>query len=116
MDRPLRPAEQGAESRVFAGNLAQGSLSASGRWQARAEIGHARLRCASYGLGIRFGAGNADCSQVDWTTSTDWAADRRQCNSATLIHRSDGRLDLPPEELRALSCVRIAIRCRGACG
>jgi len=116
MDRPLLPANDGSDTRIFSGALGRGSLSRTGEWQARAEIGHSRLRCATYALGVRFGVGNATCSEVDWRSDMEWTPGRKQCNGATLIHSGGGRVDLPPHDPRSMNCVRVAVRCRGACG
>jgi len=116
VDLQLRPGASDDGERVFRDASLRGTATASGAWSVRAEIVHPRLRCASYQLGLRFGSGDAACEDVDWRTGNDFLPSRTQCNNATLIHSGDGSIDLPPEELGALNCVRAIVRCTGACG
>ncbi|WP_328987692.1 hypothetical protein [Thiorhodovibrio winogradskyi] len=120
MDRPLQPASQAGGPRQFSGSFGRGSLNttgnATGEWQVRAEVTHGRLRCATYALGVRFGVGNASCSEVDWKSRMEWSDGRQQCNSATLVHSATGRLDSRRRDLSALNCVQVSVGCRGTCG
>ncbi|WP_295884614.1 hypothetical protein [uncultured Thiohalocapsa sp.] len=116
IERPLLPATGGDADRAFLGGFARGSLDADGTWQVRADIMHPRLRCATYSVGVRFGSGDAACDEVQWQTDAEFLPARRQCNNASAIHSGQGRLDLPPEAIAALSCARVMVRCTGACG
>lgn len=113
---PLIPVARADAERQFADGQVRGTLDASGKWRARAEISHPRLRCATYQLEMNFGVGDAACNSVAWETVPVMLPSRRQCNNATLIHSGEGVLDLPPDRIRALNCVRVAVRCTGHCG
>jgi len=77
---------------------------------------HPRLRCASYAVGVRFGSGDADCSDVDWQTSAEFLPTRRPCNNATVIHSGEGVVGRSADMIQTLSCARVMVRCTGACG
>lgn len=93
-----------------------GGSGADGAWRVRAEIMHPRLRCASYAVGVRFGSGDADCSDVDWQTSAEFLPTRRPCNNATVIHSGEGVVGRSADMIQTLSCARVMVRCTGACG
>lgn len=116
IDRPLRPGSAADREREFQDGFVRGALSATGQWRLRGEIEHPRLRCATYQVGVRFGRGGGDCADADWQTDTAFAPSRMQCNNATVVHTGEGAVALSPEQLRALNCVRISVRCTGACG
>jgi hypothetical protein len=116
IDRPLRSGSAPGGERVFQDGFVRGTLSPTGQWRLRGEIEHPRLRCATYQVGLRFGRGDAECAAVDWQTDTAFAPSRMQCNNATVVHTGEGAVALSPEALRALNCVRISVRCTGACG
>lgn len=116
IDLPLLPAAGNDGERVFRGRGVSGSLTASGQWRVRGEVVHSRLRCATYQWGLRFGSGDASCTDVDWRTDVELLQSRVQCNNATLIHTGEGAVDLPPKQLGELNCVRATVRCSGACG
>jgi hypothetical protein len=116
LDRPLLPDAGDGGERVFRDSLVRGTLSPSGRWQVRAEVTHPRLRCASYQLGLRFGSGDTGCKDVHWQTGVELLPSRSQCNGATLVHAGAGAVGMPLRQLGALSCVRVILRCSGACG
>ncbi len=116
VDRPLSPGTGGDGERMFRDNFVRGTLSASGHWQLRGEVVHPRLRCASYQFGLRFGNGDASCDDTDWSAGLELLPSRLQCNNATVIHSGEGTIGVPPEEISALNCVRVVVRCTGACG
>jgi len=114
-DRPLMPATDGSAAGIFDVGFARGALDSDGDWRVRGEITHSRLRCGRYQLGVRFGAGDASCANVDWRTELLTSPERRQCNSATLVHTGGGTLDLSTDTIASLNCARVVVRCTGAC-
>jgi hypothetical protein len=116
IDRPLLPEVDEEGGRAFRDGFVRGILTASGRWEVRGEIAHPRLRCASYQLGLRFGIGDEGCAVVDWQTGAAFLPSRMQCNNAMVIHSGEGSIGLSPAEVSALNCVRVMVRCTGACG
>lgn len=112
-DLPLLPAENGV--RTFGAGPIQGRLDASGIWTLRGEIGHRRLRCSTYELGLIAGRGDASCSRVEWVTEADFATRLTHCNAATRVHSASGALGLQGPALASINCVRILTRCTGAC-
>lgn len=114
--RPLAQPSGADDEREFTGGSIRGALDAAGKWRVRGEVSHPRLRCATYQLGVRFGIGDAACDAVEWRAAPAPLPSRRQCNDATLIHGGEGVLNLPPNQISALDCVRVTVQCTGACG
>ncbi len=117
VDSPLARATPGSDTadRVFQVGAIRGSVQESGAWNIRAEVTHKRLRCATYETGIRLGKGDAACDQVEWLTDVQYGTQRTQCNGATLIHSGGGNFDLPRSAIAPANCVRVVVRCSGAC-
>ena len=104
-----------AGARTFGSGPIQGRVDASGTWSLRGEITHRGLRCATYELGLIAGRGDASCTQVDWVTEADFATRLTHCNAATRIHSGGGNLGLRGPGVESINCVRVVIRCTGAC-
>lgn len=117
VDLPLReqrPSSDGeVASKTFQARGLEGWLTANHSWRLRAEVGHGRLRCATYEIGIQFGSGDAACSAVSWQTAPAFGSRQIQCNAATRIHSGGGELDLQPGAFEGLNCVRVLVRCAG---
>lgn len=108
---PASPAE--SVNRTFQTRSASGWVKGSGDWSLRTEVSHRALRCATYETGIQLGTGDSACTRVDWLGDPDFATRRTQCNGATLIHSGGGTL--PQSAVEPANCVRVLIRCTGAC-
>jgi hypothetical protein len=93
-------------TRSFRERSTRGWINASGDWSLTTEVSHTRLRCGTYQAGIQIGRGNASCTDVQWLTNTELA---------TVIHSSSGRFQLAPVAIRSANCVRVVVRCTGAC-
>lgn len=119
-DLRLLPTATEPDVRAFTDGSIRGSLDvagdAAGDWRVRGQIDHPRLRCATYRMSLRFGSGDGACETVDWLTPALPLPGRKQCNNATLIHSGDGSVDITPDRLGALNCVRVTLQCTGACG
>jgi hypothetical protein len=88
---------------------------AGGAWHMQREVHHGRLRCGSYETGIQIGRGAPACSAVEWLTDIEYVTRLRHCNSASRVHAGQGRFPGLADSLQDVSCVRIAVRCEGAC-
>ncbi len=97
----------------FGGTTA--SLGPKGDWSIKGLVSHRGLLCGDYSIGVRFGVGSPECSNVVWLTDVSYVTSQRQCNSASVQH-SGG--DLQPqliEPFRRISCAERVIRCTGVC-
>ncbi len=93
----------------------QGWLDATAAWHISGEVHHGRLRCATYETGLQLGRGNPGCSNVEWLTDVEYVTRMRHCNNVTRLHVGDGRFSDMASRLEEVSCVRVAVRCEGAC-
>ena len=109
------PLMRGGDTKTFQSAAARGWIKGSGDWNLRTEVTHTRLRCATYESGIQIGRGNASCSKVEWLTEPQYRTRQTQCNGATRIHSGDGRIDLSRSATESANCVRVVVRCTGAC-
>ncbi len=119
VDLPLQEAAPSQASsptrKAFEARPFRGWLDETGAWALRAEVHHPRLRCATYETGIRFGVGDASCANARWLSNTTYGTRQTQCNGATRVHANEGQLDPPLTALGAVNCVRVLVRCFGAC-
>lgn len=106
------PGEPGKEFRM---NETEGWIAANGAWQIRTAVAHARLRCATFEVGIQLAAGAPGCEQPAWLTETVYGTRQRHCNAATLIHSGGGEQSISREVFENASCVRVVTRCSGNC-
>jgi hypothetical protein len=92
-----------------------GWLDQTGGWHIRREVHHGRLRCATYETGIQLGRGDPACANVEWLTGVEYATRHRHCNSASRLHAGGGQLADGASRFADTSCVRVVVRCEGAC-
>ncbi len=86
-----------------------------GDFQVSGWIKHSGLRCATYRMGMRFGAGSPGCLNVKWITEPLYVTTELQCNDARIEH-SGGDTDAGlGEGLATISCAERVIRCTGNC-
>jgi hypothetical protein len=93
----------------------QASLGPKGDWSIKGLVAHRGLLCGDYSIGVRFGVGSPECSNVVWLTDVSYVTSQRQCNNASVQH-SGG--DLQPqliEPFRRITCAERVIRCTGVC-
>jgi len=93
----------------------EGWLDEAGAWQLEAEVDHGRLRCATYETGIQLGRGTPACADAEWLTGVEYATRLRHCNSATRLHAGGGVFPQAADRFEEISCVRVLVRCEGAC-
>ena len=93
----------------------RGWLDNAGAWHIRGEIQHARLRCATYETGIQLGRGDRACSSPEWLTDVEYTTSLRHCNQATRLHEGGGTFSATQNRLDEVNCVRVLVRCAGAC-
>ena len=99
----------------FQASGVSGRVDPAGFWEIRKQVGHGRLLCGVYEVGMQLGSGNPGCSDVRWLTDIQYVTRERQCNSATRIHTGRARFADPGKRFPALSCVRLVVRCEGTC-
>ncbi len=92
-----------------------GWLDDTGAWHIRAEVQHGRLLCGTYQVGIQLGSGNPACANVVWLSEVAYATRHLHCNSATLPHSGGGEFSNSANRIEEVTCVRVVIRCEGAC-
>ena len=116
-DLPLRPtpAARQPSTKEFEGRDTRGRINESGKWSMSTAVTHTRLRCATYEAGIQLGRGNADCSDVQWSSPVQFGTRQTQCNGATLIHTGGGEIPVTKDAFDASNCLRVVTRCNGAC-
>ena len=102
--------------RTFEQRDIEGWVTHSGQWAVEGVVNHTRFRCGTYEIGIQLGQGVSACSQPTWLMEPEYGTRERQCNSASMIHSGGGRLPLSREQVAQATCVRILVRCSGACG
>jgi hypothetical protein len=90
-------------------------LNTDGDWTIEGQIHHSSLRCAHYELGLRFGAGNPGCTNVEWLMETEYVTNQRQCNSATVSHTGGLSSHYIGKDFHRITCAERSIRCRGKC-
>ena len=93
----------------------QGWLDDTGAWHIRGEIQHGRLRCATYETGLQLGRGDRACTGVEWLTEVRYLPALKHCNQATRLHEGSGSFPGIAGAAVAPHCVRIQVRCEGAC-
>ena len=119
LDMPLNlPSKSNSEqplTKEFQRSDTQGWIRETGTWNISKTVTHTGLRCATYETGIQLGKGTPACSQVEWLTDIEYGTRQTHCNSATLIHSGGGEFADMNGIVEASTCVRVVIRCRGAC-
>jgi hypothetical protein len=84
-----------------------------GGWNVEGWVHHAGLRCATYRVGVRFGAGKPGCSDVTWLTDVIYVTEQTQCNNASQQHSGgDINFSLGKDFVR-VTCAERVISCRG---
>jgi hypothetical protein len=91
------------------------SLSPKGEWTVEGRVNHNGLLCAEYSVGVRFGIGKPDCSNVTWLTKVTYVTSQRQCNNATLDHTGGDVQPRLADSFAQISCAERVVRCTGLC-
>lgn len=94
---------------------ASGWLREDGTMHVESPVAHRGLLCGAYELGLRFGEGRPDCSNVEWLTPVTYLTRHQQCNSATVPHQGTIRIPEVRQEFPRVSCAQLVVRCKGRC-
>lgn len=90
-------------------------LRENGEFGLEAEIKHNGLLCGDYEVGIRFGIGVPQCTNVSWITEPYYISNKKQCNNAWMIHAGGGVVSITPDDFRQVTCAQLLIKCTGKC-
>jgi hypothetical protein len=86
-----------------------------GGWQIEGWIHHEGLVCGTYYVGVRFGAGNPGCDNVQWFSDPKIVSQREHCNSAGRLHQG-GDIEFPfADRFAQITCAERIVRCTGNC-
>ena len=94
---------------------AEAWLNTDGDWAIQGTVKHGHLLCASYQMGIRFGAGAPGCTNVKWVSKTRYVTFRKQCNQARLNHRGGDSNPALASDFERITCAQQVISCSGRC-
>ncbi|MBK9130354.1 MAG: hypothetical protein IPM20_01745 [Gammaproteobacteria bacterium] len=90
-------------------------LKRDGTWHVEGEVQHRGLMCGTYEVGMRFGVGTPDCTDVNWVSQVRYVTSKSQCNEAILRH-SGTEVDMPLSgNFEAVTCGEVVVRCSGNC-
>lgn len=117
---PARPSaiwtpEGKPEQMEFNFGAITGWIRNKGGWHIEGMVLHNGLRCGTYELGMRFGVGNPQCTDVKWLSEIEYGTRMRHCNSATQHHDGGGFLPDLAKDFARISCAERVIRCTGNC-
>jgi hypothetical protein len=90
-------------------------LKRDGGWHVEGTVRHRGLRCGIYELGMRFGMGNPDCTDVTWVTRDTYATSQYQCNDAEMPHAGTEIDTTLADRFDAITCAERVVRCTGNC-
>lgn len=90
-------------------------LNNDGDWQIEGKIPHRGLQCATYELGVRFGAGDPGCTNVEWLMEEQYVTTQQQCNNSVVQHTGGDLGSFIKTDYARVSCAERYIRCRGVC-
>jgi hypothetical protein len=94
----------------FAGWLKRG-----GEWHIEGPVRHRGMLCGNYEVGMRFGVGKPDCTDVEWISEVRYVTSQTQCNDAELPHVGTEIDPALSEHFDAITCAERVIRCGGNC-
>jgi hypothetical protein len=86
-----------------------------GGWYMEGWVHHTGLRCATYRVGVRFGAGKPGCSDVTWLTDVIYVTEQTQCNNASQQHAGGDINFSLGKDFARVTCAERVISCRGSC-
>lgn len=99
----------------FRGDESTGWLNDAGDFDVHGWVTHRGFLCATYRMGIRFGAGSPACLNVRWLAEPQFVTSHVQCNGARVMH-SGGDTDVSlGAALKQITCAERIVRCIGSC-
>ena len=90
-------------------------LKRDGTWHIEGPVSHSGLLCGTYEVGMRFGIGKPDCTDVEWVSETRYVTSQSQCNSAETIHSGTEIDESLTGQFDGISCAERVVRCTGNC-
>ncbi|MEO8005497.1 MAG: hypothetical protein ABI771_11365 [Betaproteobacteria bacterium] len=90
-------------------------LNGGGDFHVHGWIPHRGLLCATYRVGMRFGAGSPGCQNVNWITDPVYVTSQYQCNGARVEHDGGDTLPELADRIGQITCAERVVRCSGAC-
>ena len=90
-------------------------LKRDGTWHIEAPVSHSGLLCSTYEVGMRFGIGKPDCTDVEWVSEARFVTSQTQCNNAEMVHSGTEIDESLTGQFDAISCGERVIRCSGNC-
>jgi hypothetical protein len=92
-----------------------GWLKRDGTWHIEGPVRHNGLLCGTYEVGVRFGIGEQECTNVQWISDVTYVTSNEQCNNAERPHSGTEVDDSLVGQFDAISCAERVIRCTGTC-
>jgi hypothetical protein len=90
-------------------------LKRDGTWHIEGPVRHRGLLCGTYELGMRFGVGNPDCTDVKWVSTDSFVTSQTQCNDAEMLHEGTDINAGLTDQFDAITCAERVVRCSGNC-
>lgn len=92
-----------------------GWLKRGGEWHVEGPVRHRGIICGTYEVGMRFGVGKPDCTDVQWLSEVRYVTSQTQCNDAELPHVGNEIDTDLSAHFDAITCAERVIRCSGNC-
>jgi len=90
-------------------------LKRGGEWHIEGSVRHRGLLCGTYEVGMRFGVGNPDCTDVKWVSGDSYVTSQYQCNDAEMPHSGTDIDAALADQFDAITCAERVVRCSGNC-
>ncbi len=92
-----------------------GWLKRDGTWHIEGPVRHRGLLCGTYEVGMRFGVGKPECTDVQWVSEVTFVTSQNQCNDAERPHSGTEIDESLTGQFDAINCAERVIRCTGNC-
>jgi len=92
-----------------------GWLKRDGTWHIEGPVRHNGLLCGTYEVGVRFGVGERECTNVQWISEVAYVTSTEQCNNAERPHSGTEIDESLAGQFDAINCAERVIRCSGTC-
>jgi len=92
-----------------------GWLKRDGTWHIEGPVRHNGLLCGTYEVGMRFGVGERECTNVQWISEVTFVTSLSQCNDAERPHSGTEIDESLSGQFDAITCAERVIRCTGTC-
>jgi hypothetical protein len=90
-------------------------LKRDGTWHIEGPVRHRGMLCGTYEVGMRFGIGKPDCTDVKWVSGDRYVTSQYQCNEAEMDHSGTDTDDALTDQFEAITCAEQVVRCTGNC-